>query len=81
MFPGRTRTITLRLLPAFAFSLSLLLSISSLSTALAENPSTGSAGPSSTISALCSPKLSPTSAGDRFVVSVPELNLRSGPST
>ncbi len=75
-----TRAIV-RLLPAFVISLSLVLSVSSLSTALAENPSTGSDGPTSTISALCSPKLSPSSTGDRFVVSVPELNLRSGPST
>jgi peptidoglycan/xylan/chitin deacetylase (PgdA/CDA1 family) len=46
----------------------------------AENPSTGEGSPQSTVSSLCSPKLSPSSAGERFVVSVPELNLRAGPS-
>ena len=38
-------------------------------------------GPSSTVSSLCSPNLASTVRGDRFVVAVPELNLRSGPST
>lgn len=47
----------------------------------AENPSSGAGSrPSSNISRLCAPEMSATAAGARFVVSVPELNLRTGPS-
>ncbi len=50
--------------------------------ASAGNPEEGgNTGPTSTVSALCSPKLERTTGGDPFVVAVPELNLRSGPST
>lgn len=49
--------------------------------ALAENPATEPQGPTSSKSSLCSPNLAASSDGDPFVVSVPELNLRSGPST
>lgn len=50
--------------------------------AIAENPVSDSAtSPSSTVSALCAPKLGDTDAGERYVVSAPELNLRAGPST
>lgn len=50
--------------------------------ALAGNPTNASeTGPSSTVSSLCSPSISASAVGERYVVSVPELNLRSGPST
>jgi peptidoglycan/xylan/chitin deacetylase (PgdA/CDA1 family)/uncharacterized protein YraI len=69
------------LLVAVAISYSFVFSIATSRSALAENPASDSDGPTSTISSLCAPKLTPSAAGDRFVVSVPELNLRSGPST
>jgi peptidoglycan/xylan/chitin deacetylase (PgdA/CDA1 family) len=59
----------------------LLLTTMNPSIALGENPSGDKeTAPSSTVSALCSPNLVAVEAGERFVVSVPELNLRSGPN-
>jgi peptidoglycan/xylan/chitin deacetylase (PgdA/CDA1 family)/uncharacterized protein YraI len=69
------------LLVVVAISYSFVFSIATSRSALAENPASDSEGPTSTISSLCAPKLTASAAGDRFVVSVPELNLRSGPST
>ncbi len=61
---------------------SILLSLSGTwSEVRAENPSSGSSGPTSTKASICAPNLAPSSGGERYVVSVPELNLRSGPST
>ena len=71
----------LRPLASAALALMLLLSGMTPSIALGENPSSDKeSAPSSTVSALCSPTLVGEETGDRFVVSVPELNLRSGPS-
>ncbi|MEZ4506329.1 MAG: SH3 domain-containing protein [Thermomicrobiales bacterium] len=61
---------------------SILLSLGGTwSEVRAENPSSGSSGPTSTKASICAPNLAPSSGGERYVVSVPELNLRSGPST
>lgn len=68
---------------AFRFALVLLLALCvlPLRIGLAENPSNDASDtPTSTVSALCSPKWDAATPGDHYVVSVPELNLRSGPS-
>ena len=75
----RARPTVFQLLVAFALVVPLVFS--STVGARGENPGGDSGGPSSSMSSLCAPTLSPASPGDRFVVSVPELNLRSGPST
>lgn len=74
--PGRRRSV----IPAAL--LILALTAGSPLPALAGNPTkSDGAPPSSTVNARCSPTLSSSDRGERFVVAVPELNLRSGPST
>ncbi len=77
--------VLLRGRPALVSAIcSLVLVLTSLPSAsvLASNPSGDKDdNPSSTVSAICAPKLDANSAGTRYVVSVPDLNLRSGPST
>ena len=74
LFPVRVFQLALLVLP-------VLLSVMPTHEIFAENPSGNDDGPTPSISSVCSPSLSASMAGDRFVVSVPELNLRSGPST
>jgi peptidoglycan/xylan/chitin deacetylase (PgdA/CDA1 family) len=49
--------------------------------ALAQGTATGNGTSASTVSSLCSPKLTSSETGARYVVSAEELNLRAGPST
>jgi peptidoglycan/xylan/chitin deacetylase (PgdA/CDA1 family)/uncharacterized protein YraI len=77
----RARSLVFRFVVLVALVLPLLCSTATSYTTYAQRSGSESWAPSSTISSLCSPKLTESTAGDRFVVSVPELNLRSGPST
>src|SRR5215218_3467239 len=51
-----------------------------LETLSAQEADTGRGRPVSTVASLCSPKLTASDAGTRYVVAAEELNLRSGPS-
>src|SRR5215203_3231023 len=81
MFADRSRIFSVRLLLGAFIVLPVLFLFAPSMPVFAENPSANDDGPTSSISSVCSPSLSSSTAADRYVVSVPELNLRSGPST